>query len=77
MELVIFMFAFVLVLFRVLGYKTMFYQAIAHLFVGSLFGAWGISKYYKYSKDFFPSYCFYLAWALSIVELMAFMLEHN
>lgn len=65
---------------RAEGLKALWFQAIAHLFVGGLFGAWFASQRVKYfesldtiamSRD--PFY-FFFALVLTIVEVACFFL---
>ncbi len=52
--------------FRIGGDKSPAFQAIAHLFVGALVGAWMVSGYTKY---------FWPAVLLSFVELACFLAD--
>jgi ABC-type Mn2+/Zn2+ transport system permease subunit len=54
----------VLVYFRFAGYKSQAYQAIAHLFVGGLFGAFFVGWDY---------WMLAIALAMSVAEVIAFL----
>lgn len=64
-----FLIAVVLGVLRVLGIKHIFFQACAHLFLGSLL----TTSYWKW-KEKIGQFCFYTAIALSILEVICFFL---
>lgn len=61
--------AVVLAGLRIAGIKHPAFQAVAHLYVGFLFGAWADSRAHGNSDRG----CFWLAIALSVVELICFL----
>lgn len=65
----IFLLAVVIGMLRVLGIKHIAFQAVAHLFLGSLL----TTSYWKW-KDKIGQFCFYTAIVLSILEVICFFL---
>ncbi len=65
-DLILIVLAFALVVMRMMGVKHEAFQAVAHLFVGGLFGAWLVSR---------PTHGVYLWVALALpgVELLCFL----
>ena len=58
--------ALALAFLRVAGHRSSFFQAVAHLFVGGLFGAW---MHDRTAKPYL-----YLALGLTAVEVACFLL---
>lgn len=65
----IFLIAVAVGLLRITGLKHIAFQAVAHLFLGSLL----TTSYWKW-KDKIGQFCFYTAIALSILEVACFFL---
>lgn len=64
--MIAFIFATILGLLRLYGYKSAFYQAIAHLYVGGLIGGWWADS----SRTWWLS----LAISLTILEVVCFLM---
>lgn len=64
----------ILAAFRVSGFKSQFFQAIAHLWVGILLGAWAALP--RNDSQSRPQRYLIMAVFLSIVEVIVFVIQH-